>query len=56
MKGPFPLTPAEAERDEHGHGPWTRDLVRELHELAQAEGCPAPARRQDDVVSNENES
>lgn len=56
MKGPFPLTPEEAERDEHGHGPWTRDLVRELAELAHAEGEPVPAPRSEvgvDVVGGE---
>lgn len=51
MKGPFPLTADEVERDEAGHGPWTRDLVRELVELAQAEGEPIPTLRPEvDVV------
>lgn len=54
MKGPFPLTADEADRDEHGHGPWTRDLVAELQELARAEGEPIPTLRPEvDVVGGE---
>lgn len=53
MKGPFPLTADEAERDEHGHGSWTRDLVRELSQLAEGEGEPIPQPRRIDVVGGD---